>query len=108
MTLHSLRGGYPQQLQPACNRIPQHSREQQARRTQVAVLYIDYTVCRLVVVAMEIAGQRWYKVEVGPYATAEEASNAEAELRQKYDSTYGAAARGNSAALPSVNDNTDE
>ena len=59
-------------------------------------------------VPTEIAGQRWYKVEVGPYATAEEASNAEAELRQKYDSTYGAAARGNSAALPSVNDNTDE
>jgi cell division protein FtsN len=48
-------------------------------------------------VPTEIAGQRWYKVEVGPYATAEEASNAEAELRQKYDATYGGVARDNSA-----------
>jgi cell division protein FtsN len=48
-------------------------------------------------VPTEIAGQRWYKIEVGPYATAEEASNAEAELRQKYDATYGGVARDNSA-----------
>lgn len=47
-------------------------------------------------VPTEIDGQRWYKVEVGPYATAEEASDAEAEMRQKYDQTYGGIAHGNS------------
>ncbi len=44
-------------------------------------------------VPTEIDGQRWYKVEVGPYATAEEASAAEAELRQRYDATYGGVGR---------------
>jgi septal ring-binding cell division protein DamX len=58
-------------------------------------------------VPTEIAGQRWYKVEVGPYATAEEASSAEAEMRQKYDQTYGRVARGNSGQT-SANDNSDE
>jgi cell division protein FtsN len=59
-------------------------------------------------VPTEIGGQRWYKVEVGPYATAEEASNAEAGLRQKYDSTYGGVARGNAAGQASANDNPEE
>lgn len=58
-------------------------------------------------VPTEIDGQRWYKVEVGPYATAEEASNAEAEMRQKYDQTYGGIARGNSGRA-SANDDSDE
>jgi len=58
-------------------------------------------------VPTEIAGQRWYKVEVGPYATAEEASSAEAEMRQKYDETYGGVARGNSGRT-SANDESDE
>jgi cell division septation protein DedD len=59
-------------------------------------------------VPTEIAGQRWYKVEVGPYTTAEEASNAEAELRQKYNATYGGVARGNSSGQPSADDNPEE
>lgn len=36
-----------------------------------------------------INGATWYKVEVGPYATQAEAATAEAELRQKYNGTYG-------------------
>ncbi|HKV55818.1 MAG TPA: SPOR domain-containing protein [Candidatus Binataceae bacterium] len=70
-------------------------------------------------VPTEIDGQRWYKVEVGPYATEEEASGAEAELRQRYDATYGAAsagatsaqqppARTNSAGSTGVGDNAEE
>jgi DedD protein len=45
-------------------------------------------------VPTEIDGQRWYKVEVGPFASSDEASDAEAELRQKYDTTYGGGSRG--------------
>ncbi|HXZ89322.1 MAG TPA: SPOR domain-containing protein [Candidatus Binataceae bacterium] len=37
----------------------------------------------------EIAGQTWYRVEVGPYTSQQEAAAAEVELRQKYNSTYG-------------------
>jgi cell division protein FtsN len=61
-------------------------------------------------VPTEIAGQRWYKVEVGPYATAEEATDAEAELRQKYDSTYGGVTRAgsHSPAQASAADNPEE
>jgi DedD protein len=36
-----------------------------------------------------IAGQTWYKVEVGPYATQDEAAAAQEQLRQKYNSAYG-------------------
>ena len=59
-------------------------------------------------VPTEIAGQRWYKVEVGPYATPEEASNAEAQLRQKYDTIYGGVARDNSAGQTNGDDNPEE
>jgi DedD protein len=59
-------------------------------------------------VPTEIAGQRWYKVEVGPYATPEEASRAEAQLRQKYDTAYGGVAHDNSSGQTSANDNSDE
>jgi septal ring-binding cell division protein DamX len=59
-------------------------------------------------VPTEIGGQRWYKVEVGPYTTAQEASAAEAKLRQKYDATYGGIARGNSAAQSSANEDSEE
>jgi cell division septation protein DedD len=61
-------------------------------------------------VPTEIAGQRWYKVEVGPYATAEEATDAEAELRQRYDSTYGGVARGgsHSPAQANADENSEE
>jgi septal ring-binding cell division protein DamX len=38
----------------------------------------------------QIAGQTWYRVEIGPYASQEEAAAAEAALRQKYNSAYGA------------------
>ncbi|MBV8453990.1 MAG: SPOR domain-containing protein [Deltaproteobacteria bacterium] len=59
-------------------------------------------------VPTEIAGQRWYKVEVGPYATSEEASSAEARLRHKYDTTYGGVARDNTPAQTSADDNSEE
>jgi septal ring-binding cell division protein DamX len=59
-------------------------------------------------VPTEIAGQRWYKVEVGPYATTDEASSAEAQLRQRYDAAYGAAARGNNPAQDSANNDSEE
>jgi cell division septation protein DedD len=59
-------------------------------------------------VPTKIAGQRWYKVEVGPYATVEEASSTEAQLRQKYDSTYGRAGSNNSASQTNVGDNSEE
>ena len=36
-----------------------------------------------------IAGQTWYKVEVGPYASQDEAAAAQEQLRQKYNSAYG-------------------
>jgi cell division protein FtsN len=59
-------------------------------------------------VPTEIAGQRWYKIEVGPYATAEEASSAEAELRQKYDQTYGGVTRGKAPAETDTNGDSEE
>jgi septal ring-binding cell division protein DamX len=55
-------------------------------------------------VPTQIAGQTWYRVEVGPYSSQEEAAAAEAELRQKYNSAYGgprpAAQAGGPAAQP--------
>jgi DedD protein len=59
-------------------------------------------------VPTEIGGERWYKIEVGPYATAEEASNAEAELRQRYDRVYGGVGRKNSADQTSTNEDSEE
>jgi cell division septation protein DedD len=44
-------------------------------------------------VSGRIAGQTWYKVEVGPYASQDEAATAEAELRQKYNSAFGGGAQ---------------
>jgi len=41
------------------------------------------------VVPTQLNGATWYKVEVGPYATQADAAAAEAELRQKYNGTYG-------------------
>ena len=35
-----------------------------------------------------MAGQTWYKVEVGPYATQDEAAAAQEQLHQKYNSAY--------------------
>jgi septal ring-binding cell division protein DamX len=35
-----------------------------------------------------IDGHTWFKVEVGPYATEQEAEQAQAELREKYDAAY--------------------
>lgn len=40
-------------------------------------------------VPTQIASQTWYRVEVGPYASQQEAAAAEAELRQKYNAMYG-------------------
>lgn len=37
----------------------------------------------------QLAGQTWYKVEVGPYATQAEAEAAQAGLRTRYNSAYG-------------------
>lgn len=39
----------------------------------------------------ELAGQTWYKVEVGPYATQTEAAAAQAQLHARYNRTYGRA-----------------
>ena len=33
-------------------------------------------------------GQTWYRVRVGPYASAEEATAAQNELRDKYKQAY--------------------
>jgi DedD protein len=52
-----------------------------------------------------INGMTWYKVEVGPYATQEEASAAEAELRRKYNAAYSGAA---APAQPSASEQTPE
>lgn len=57
-------------------------------------------------VPTQIAGATWYRVEIGPYASQQEAAAAETELRQKYNSSYGsprppqAAANTTSAAQP--------
>lgn len=51
-------------------------------------------------VPTDISGERWYKVEVGPYATQEEAVTAEAQLRQKYNATYGGGAQPAQPANP--------
>jgi cell division septation protein DedD len=59
-------------------------------------------------VPTEIDGQRWYKVEVGPYATAEEASAAEAELRQRYDATYGGVGRRSSTSQTNPSEDSEE
>jgi cell division septation protein DedD len=59
-------------------------------------------------VPTDIDGQRWYKVEVGPYATEEEASSSEAELRQKYDAAYGGGAHATPPPPMSGGDNADE
>jgi cell division septation protein DedD len=40
-------------------------------------------------VPTNIDGQTWYRVEVGPYATQDEAAAAEAQLRQKYNAQFG-------------------
>lgn len=37
----------------------------------------------------QLAGQTWYKVVVGPYATEAEAETAQAVLRARYNSAYG-------------------
>ena len=55
-----------------------------------------------------ISGQRWYKVEIGPYATPEVASRAETELRQKYNATYGGVAQGSSSGGTGAGDNSEE
>lgn len=59
-------------------------------------------------VPTEIDGRRWYKVEVGPYATADEASAAEAQLRERYDATYGGVARRNPGAQNNKNEDSEE
>jgi cell division protein FtsN len=59
-------------------------------------------------VPTDISGQRWYKVEVGPYATADEASSAEAALRRRYDATYGGVARGGSSRSRANVDDSEE
>jgi len=52
-----------------------------------------------------INGATWYKVEVGPYGTQTEAAAAEADLRQKYNATFGG---GGSPAQPANNSESDE
>jgi cell division septation protein DedD len=45
------------------------------------------------IVPTQVAGQTWYKVEVGPYASEDEAAAAQQQLRAKYNSVYGGANR---------------
>ena len=54
-------------------------------------------------VPTQLAGQTWYKVEVGPYATQEEAAAAQQEMRAKYNTTYGGGGTP-SAATPKPGD----
>jgi cell division septation protein DedD len=53
----------------------------------------------------ELNGSTWYKVVVGPYTTKEEAATAEAELRKKYNATYGG---GGASSPPSAADSAPE
>ncbi|MBF6559420.1 MAG: SPOR domain-containing protein [Candidatus Binataceae bacterium] len=41
------------------------------------------------IVSTQLSGQTWYKVEVGPYATQQEAAAAQQQLRTRYNGTYG-------------------
>jgi septal ring-binding cell division protein DamX len=41
------------------------------------------------IVQTEIAGQSWYRLRVGPYATQEDARAAQEKLRQQYRSAFG-------------------
>jgi septal ring-binding cell division protein DamX len=41
------------------------------------------------IVPSMVAGQTWYRVKVGPFATAEEARAAQDRLRAQYDAAYG-------------------
>jgi septal ring-binding cell division protein DamX len=70
------------------------SAAQMARRLQ-ALGYQPHAVPTL------INGSRWYRVEVGPYATQQEAAAAENELRRRYNTVYG---RGGEPAQPSNSD----
>jgi hypothetical protein len=40
-------------------------------------------------VPTELNGQTWYKVEIGPYATQEEAAAAQQQMHSKYNTTFG-------------------
>ena len=40
------------------------------------------------IVETEIAGQTWYRVRVGPYATEEEARAAEQRLHEQYTGAF--------------------
>jgi DedD protein len=63
-------------------------------------------------VTAPIDGQTWYKVEVGPYPSQEEAAEAQVSMRQKYNDTYGAGhstnAGGSAAGGASGAANSDE
>jgi septal ring-binding cell division protein DamX len=41
------------------------------------------------IVQTQIAGQTWYRLRIGPYATAEEARAAQEKLRQQYKTAFG-------------------
>jgi septal ring-binding cell division protein DamX len=40
-------------------------------------------------VPTELNGQTWYKVEIGPYATQEEAAAAQQQMHSKYNTAFG-------------------
>jgi cell division protein FtsN len=116
--------GAPAESEPAQEDVPQAARPGSQRRHKPYNIQIqaamdingaDQMMARLQklgypshLVPTEIAGQRWYKVEVGPYATQEEATDAEAELRQNYDSTYGGVARRAPAGQQTAGDDSEE
>jgi septal ring-binding cell division protein DamX len=69
---------YTIQIDAAMNRNDADSMAQRFQR-------LGYTPHLVLTV---IAGQTWYKVEVGPYATQDEAAAAQEQLHQKYNSAY--------------------
>jgi DedD protein len=52
---------------------------------------------------VQLNGQTWYKVVIGPYPTQEAAAAAQQEMRTKYNNIYGGGAAGAGASNPGAN-----
>jgi septal ring-binding cell division protein DamX len=92
---HYRRHPYNIQIEAAMDRSGADSMAQRLQRLG----YTPHLVPTL------IAGQTWYKVEVGPYATQDEAAAAQEQLRQKYNSAYGG---GSDATKPAAGGGSDD
>lgn len=71
-----------------------------ANRMESRLLGLGYTSH---IVPSQINGQTWYRVQVGPYPTAEDARSAQAQLRAAYTARYVNRSRTTGAA-PNVSD----